>query len=94
MTMTAREIQERARALAARIYHTDEATVRVVAVESYGLTRLYPISATADAVAALASSRTLDEAHLALAVKIGGVVIRRHTLAEIQADAARVGVTA
>jgi hypothetical protein len=68
--MTPSQIQTHARALVARMYPSATDAV-VVAVESYGQRRLYPITAAADAVAALVGARTIDERHLDTARALG-----------------------
>lgn len=81
--MTPSQIQTNARALVARMYPSATDAV-VVAVESYGVRRLYPITAAADAVAALVGARTLDERHLDTARALG-IVPRITTLAALAA---------
>lgn len=68
--MTPSQIQTNARALVARM-HTSTTDAIVVAVESYGVRRLYPITPAADAIAALVGARTLDERHLDMARALG-----------------------
>lgn len=68
--MTPSQIQTNARALVARVHPSSHDAV-VVAVESYGVRRLYPITAAADAIAALVGARTLDDRHLQTAIRLG-----------------------
>jgi len=89
--MTPSQTQTNARALVARMYPSATDAV-VVAVESYGVRRLYPITPAADAIAALVGARTLDERHLDIGRRLGAVP-RVTTLAALASpmidDAAR-----
>jgi len=85
--MSAAKIQDEARALVARL--PNQPPIVVVAVDAYGHRRLYPVTATADALAALVGAKTLEQWHLTSADDNLGLRYRVQTLdglrAEIQA---------
>jgi len=60
--MSAAKIQAEARDLVARL--PNQPPLVVVAVDAYGHRRLYPATATADALAALVGAKTLEQWHL------------------------------
>ena len=59
-----------ARAAIAKTYPSSTDLV-LVAVESYGQRRLYPATATADAIAALVGAKTIEPRHLPIAKRLG-----------------------
>lgn len=60
--MSAAKIQAEARDLVARLYN--QPPIVCVCIDAYGHRRLYPVTATADAIAALVGAKTLEQWHL------------------------------
>jgi hypothetical protein len=60
--MSAAKIQAEARDLVARL--PNQPTIVCVCIDAYGHRRLYPVTATADALAALVGAKTLEQWHL------------------------------
>ena len=60
--MSAAKIQAEARDLVARL--PNQPTIVCVCIDAYGHRRLYPATATADALAALVGAKTLEQWHL------------------------------
>jgi hypothetical protein len=85
--MSAAKIQAEARDLVARL--PNQPPIVVVAVDAYGHRRLYPVTATADAIAALVGAKTLEQWHIDLADRELALRYRVQSLdglrAEIQA---------
>lgn len=85
--MSAAKIQAEARDLVAAL--PNQPPIVVVAVDAYGQRRLYPVTATADAIAALVGAKTLEQWHLDLADRELALRYRVQSLdglrAEIQA---------